>query len=153
MHTYTDLCLAHPLESWTPFDIVVNSAYALLTMPVTFKPTSVINSPFIRYSGTSAYNIHVKVVLIGCESFAICAQLRSSRFSAPVLKFAVEIPGESSGPLEQFHSRLFCANRLEFPAVSRQHRRAAAIFRGATYQEADIPDLLRLTRCQLNNAD
>ena len=54
MHTYTDLCLAHPLETWTPFDIVVNSAYALLTMPVTYKPTNVINSPFIMYSGTSA---------------------------------------------------------------------------------------------------
>ena len=25
-------------------------------MPVTYKPTNVINSPFIRYSGTSAYN-------------------------------------------------------------------------------------------------
>ena len=55
MHTYTDLYLAHPLESWTPFDIVVNSAYALLTMPVTYKPTNVVNSLFIRYSGTSAY--------------------------------------------------------------------------------------------------
>ena len=51
MHTYTDLYLAHPLETWTPFDIVVNSAYALLT-----KPTNVVISPFIRYSGTSAYN-------------------------------------------------------------------------------------------------
>ena len=57
MHTYTDLCLAHPLETWTPFDIAVNSAYALLTMPVIYKPTNVVNSPFIRYSGTSAYNI------------------------------------------------------------------------------------------------
>ena len=55
MHTYMDLCLAHPLETWTPFDIVVNSAYALLTMPVTHKPTNVVNSSFIRYSGTSAY--------------------------------------------------------------------------------------------------
>ena len=55
MHTYTDLYLAHPLETWTPFDIVVNSAYALLTMPVTYKPINVVNSPFIRYSGTSAY--------------------------------------------------------------------------------------------------
>ena len=51
MHTYTDLYLAHPLETWTPFDIVVNSAYALLT----YKPTNVVNSPFIRYSGTSTY--------------------------------------------------------------------------------------------------
>ena len=83
MHTYKGMCLAHPLESWTPFDIVVNSAYALLTMPVTYKPTNVITSPFIRYSGTSAYNIYMKVVLIGRESFAICAQLRSSRFPAP----------------------------------------------------------------------
>ena len=42
MHTYTDLYLAHPLETRTPFDIVVKSAYALLTMPVTYKnqPTS-----------------------------------------------------------------------------------------------------------------
>ena len=55
MHTYTDLCLAHPLESWTPFDIVVNSAYALLTIPVTYKPTNIITPPFIRYSGSSAY--------------------------------------------------------------------------------------------------
>ena len=55
MYTYTDLCLAHPLESWTPFDIVVNSAHALLTMPVTYKPTNMIDSPFIMYSGTSAY--------------------------------------------------------------------------------------------------
>ena len=58
-HTYTDLCLAHPLETWTPFDIVVNSAYAFLTMPVTYKPTNVVISPFIRYSGTSAYNIYI----------------------------------------------------------------------------------------------
>ena len=56
MHTYTDLCLAHPLETWTPFDIVVISAYALLIMHVTYKPTNVVNSPFIRYSGTSAYS-------------------------------------------------------------------------------------------------
>ena len=67
MYTYTDLCLAHPLETWTPFDIVVNSAYALLTMPVTYKPTNVVMSPFIRYSGTSAYNIYIKVdTLVGC---------------------------------------------------------------------------------------
>ena len=57
MHTYTDLCLAHSLETWTPFDIVVKSAYALLTMPVTYKRTNVVISPFIRYSGTSAYSI------------------------------------------------------------------------------------------------
>ena len=61
MYKYTDLCLAHPLESLTPFDIVVNSAYALLTMPVTYKPTNVINSPFIMYSGTSAYNNYIEV--------------------------------------------------------------------------------------------
>ena len=42
MHTYTDLYLAHPLETWTPFDIVLNSAYALLTMTVTYKPTNVV---------------------------------------------------------------------------------------------------------------
>ena len=30
----------------------------LLTMPVTYKPTNVVISPFIRYSGTSAYNIN-----------------------------------------------------------------------------------------------
>ena len=35
--------------------IVVNSAYALLTMTVTYKSTNVVISPFIRYSGTSAY--------------------------------------------------------------------------------------------------
>ena len=35
MQTYTDLCLAHPLESWTPFDIEVNLALAFLTKPVT----------------------------------------------------------------------------------------------------------------------
>ena len=40
MHTYTDLCLAHPLEPRAPFDIVLNSAYALLTIPVTYKPYS-----------------------------------------------------------------------------------------------------------------
>ena len=28
---------------------------ALLTMPVTYKPTNVVISPFMRYSGTSAY--------------------------------------------------------------------------------------------------
>ena len=61
MHAYTDLYLAHPLETRTPFEIVVNSAYALLTMPVTYKPTNVVNSPFIRYSGTSAYNIYMRV--------------------------------------------------------------------------------------------
>ena len=55
-HTSTDLYLAHPLETWTPFDIVVNSAYALLIMPVACKPTNVVISPFIRYSGTSAYS-------------------------------------------------------------------------------------------------
>ena len=38
-----------------PFGFVVNSAYALLTMTVTYKPTNVVISPFIRYSGTSAY--------------------------------------------------------------------------------------------------
>ena len=59
MHTYTNLYLAHPLETWTPFDIVVNSVYALLTMSVTYKPTNVVISPFIRYSGTSAYTINV----------------------------------------------------------------------------------------------
>ena len=48
MHTYTDLCLAYPLETWTPFDIVVNSAYALLTMPVTYEPTNVIEFPFYK---------------------------------------------------------------------------------------------------------
>ena len=47
------------------FDIVVNSAYALLTMPVTYKPTNVVISPFIRYSGTSAYNIYIKVEMFG----------------------------------------------------------------------------------------
>ena len=26
-------------------------------MPVTYKPTNVVNSPFIRYSGTSAYSV------------------------------------------------------------------------------------------------
>ena len=65
MHTYTDLYLAHPVGTWTPFDIVVNSAYALLTMPVTYKPTNVVNSPFIRYSGTSAYKIYIKVEAFG----------------------------------------------------------------------------------------
>ena len=65
MHTYTDLYLAHPLEARTSFDIVVNSAYALLTMPVTYKPTNVVISPFIRYSGTSAYNIYSKVDTLG----------------------------------------------------------------------------------------
>ena len=52
---YTDLCLAHPLESWAPFDIVVNSAHAFLTAPVTYKPTNISNSPFRSLSGTSAY--------------------------------------------------------------------------------------------------
>ena len=85
MYTYTDL--AHPLESWTHFDIVLNSAYALLTMPVTYKPTNISNSPIIRLSGTSAYNIYIKVDTIGCESFAIFAQLISSRF--PVSSFEV----------------------------------------------------------------
>ena len=33
------------------------AAYALLTMPVTYKPSNVVIFPFIRYSGTSAYNI------------------------------------------------------------------------------------------------
>ena len=55
VYTYTDLCLAHPLESRTPFDIVVNSASALLSIPVTYKPINDVNSPFKRYSGTSAY--------------------------------------------------------------------------------------------------
>ena len=32
---------------------------ALLTMPVTYKPTNVVIFPFIRYSGTSAYIIKV----------------------------------------------------------------------------------------------
>ena len=40
-------------------------AYALLTMTVTYKPTNVVISPFIRYSGTSAYNIYTKVETFG----------------------------------------------------------------------------------------
>ena len=48
MYTNMDLCLAHPLESWTPFDIVVNSAYALLTMPVTYEPTNIIEFPIYK---------------------------------------------------------------------------------------------------------
>ena len=36
-------------------DIVVNSAHALLTTPVTYKPSNISNTPFIRLSGTSAY--------------------------------------------------------------------------------------------------
>ena len=77
MHTYTDLYLAHPLETWTPFDIVVNSAYALLT----YKPTNVVISPFIRYSGTSAYNIYIKVETFGgcCDKSLLL--LRSSLVS------------------------------------------------------------------------
>ena len=80
MHTYTDLCLAHPLETWTPFDIVVNSAYALLTMPITYKPTNIVNSPFVRYSDTSAYNIYIKVYTFGVSHKAerICQSLRPS---------------------------------------------------------------------------
>ena len=34
-------------------------------MPVTYKPTNVAISPFIRYSGTSAYNIYIKVETFG----------------------------------------------------------------------------------------
>ena len=49
MYTNTDLCLAHPLEIMnTFFDIVVNSAYALLTMPVKYKPTNIIEFPFYK---------------------------------------------------------------------------------------------------------
>ena len=51
MFTYTSFYL-YPLESWTPFDIEVDSAYTLLTMPVTYKPTNIVDSPFIRLSGT-----------------------------------------------------------------------------------------------------
>ena len=54
-------------------------------MPVTYKPTNISNSPFIRLSGTSACNIYIKVDSIGCESFAIFAQLICSPF--PVCSF------------------------------------------------------------------
>ena len=80
MHTYTDLCLAHPLESWTTFDIVVNSAYALLTMPATYKLTNVINFPFARgirhqrlqyiYQGRYVWWSFAKVVRL--EEFPQC---------------------------------------------------------------------------------
>ena len=82
MHTYTDLCLAHPLESRTPFDIVVNSASALLSIPVTYKPINDVNSPFIRYSGTSAYNICIKV-----DTFGGC----NEKFSSFVFELTVTI--------------------------------------------------------------
>ena len=37
-------------------------------MPVTYKPTNVVNSPFIRYSGTSAYTMR-NVSTIKASSF------------------------------------------------------------------------------------
>ena len=33
-------------------------------MPLTYKPTNVVNSPFIRYSGTSAYNNNDNKIMI-----------------------------------------------------------------------------------------
>ena len=97
MHTYTDLCLVYPLESWTPVDIVLNSAYTLLTMPVTYQPTNVIHSPLIRYSGTSAYNI------------------RSVRFGGQL---------ESCLVAEIFRATIVLRNSLEFPHFpSLSHRR------------------------------
>ena len=72
MFTYTSfyVCLAHPLESWIPFDIEVDSAYTLLTMPVTYKPTNIVDSPFINLSGTSAYkqtqsNTSLSILTVG----------------------------------------------------------------------------------------
>ena len=62
--TYTDLCLAHPLESVTPFDVVVNSIYTLLTMPVTYKSTNIIASPSIWYSGTSVALYHTSTYIL-----------------------------------------------------------------------------------------
>ena len=62
MYTYTDLCLAHPLESYTPFAIVVNSAYALLTTPVTWIFSNISPpNPSILSSGTGVCNLYFKV--------------------------------------------------------------------------------------------
>ena len=106
MHTYTDLCLAHPLATWTLFDIVVNSAYALLTMPITYKPTNVVNSPFIRYSGTSAYNIYIKVDTFGgwlllLRSFLVSFSCRLWPFGSLAVE---ELPDCSKRP-SAFRSR------------------------------------------------
>ena len=107
MHTYTDLYLAHPLETWTPFGIVVNSAYALLTMPVTYKPTNVVNSPFIRYSGTSAY----KWSIISCaNNYKSGNGTGTGRRTLPVLRFFfklhTQIPGAAQGHLDFYRLRI-----------------------------------------------
>ena len=105
MHTYTDLCLAHPLETWTPFDIVVNSAYALLPIPVTHKPTNVVISPFIRYSGTSAYSrFKLRCRLIN----SCCWHLNSAfqhRFNAQKQIFIINTPSRLTQAflLDLFH--------------------------------------------------
>lgn len=53
-HVCTDLCLAIPLVSWIPFDIVANHAHALLITPVTIHPTA--HQTFtLSLPGTNAY--------------------------------------------------------------------------------------------------
>ena len=50
-------------------------------MPVTYKPTNVINSPFMWYSGISAYNIYMKVDTLG-GSFSAKFSRREKFFSS-----------------------------------------------------------------------
>ena len=45
-----DLCPAHPLESWRPFDIVVNSAYALLSTICNYNLTNTRKPSLLVYT-------------------------------------------------------------------------------------------------------
>ena len=51
-------------------------------MPVTYKPTNVVISPFIRYSGTSAYNPRQALPVIpkGLRAQTISASLKKCSY-------------------------------------------------------------------------
>ena len=57
MYAYTDLYLAHPLDSRTHFDIVVNSAYALLTTTFNYNLTNTRKPSLLVYEAL-CYSLH-----------------------------------------------------------------------------------------------
>ena len=124
MHTYTDLYLAHPLEAWTPFDIVVNSAYASLTMPVTYKPTNVVNSPFIRYSGTSAYNIYIQV-----ETFGGCCEKSLLLLRSSLVSFSCRLWPFGSLAVDELPDCFKCPSALRSRSSSFLLRRESPTFK------------------------
>ena len=88
-------------------------------MPVTYKPTNVVISPFIRYSGTSAYNIYIKVDTLGgcCSKFFVFESSRVSlschscplqprRWSCPIVWTVLPAP------------RKFRSFREDFPRIA-----------------------------------